>query len=87
MRSRLNSSEGTGFCAVKFGREIVIDRARKIDGLPEDALLQELYPQDSSAALNSSSTPAHDRSIVASAMRDPLSGDDIAASADKECAA
>jgi hypothetical protein len=49
--------------------------------------LQELYPQDSSAALNSSSTPAHDRSIVASAMRDPLSGDDIAASADKECAA
>jgi hypothetical protein len=86
MRSRLNSSEGTGFCAVNFGRDIVIDRARKIDGLPDDGLLQELCLQESPAAPNSSKL-AHYRSIVASAMRDPLSGDDSVASADKECLA
>ena len=55
-------------------------------GLPDDALLQELCLQDSPAAPNSSK-PAHYRSIVASAMRDPSSGDDSAASADKECVA
>jgi hypothetical protein len=40
MSSRFNSRKNIRFCPVNLRQDIAIERSRKIDGLPDNTLLQ-----------------------------------------------
>ena len=46
MHSGLNLGEGIRFGALGFRENIVVDRTREVDGLPDDTPLQELGLKD-----------------------------------------